>query len=160
MQNPLMQLIHHPRSVAGIVEAHFPALRRHAEAMSGSRNAADAYMAAVMDILAVDITALPAASNARIGLFKLYTRLYASLASLEQPAQARARQVLLLVLMEGFSKKDTAEILDVSMAEVVTILKAAGAAMPELTCKGVGVSCGKGRLNYRPIRTSALGVAC
>lgn len=160
MQNSTMKLIHHPRLPADAPEAHLASLRRHAEAMSGSRESADAYVAAVMDILALDSNALPDASSVKVGLFKLYTRLYAHLLTQGQPFQAQIRQILLLTLMEGFSKKETAEILDVSMAEVVTILKFASGATPDAKRSIPVGHAGKGRPSYRPIRKPALEVAC
>lgn len=141
------------------VRACLPSLRRHAEAMSGTLDAAEAYMAAMMDILAIDRSALPVASSPKVALFKLYTRLYAHLCNQGQLAQARMRQILLLVLMEGFSNREAAEVLDVSMAEVVTILKAAGCTKPESRWDNAGTH-GKGRPGYRPIRMSTLGAAC
>ncbi|MFV3127298.1 hypothetical protein [Niveispirillum sp. KHB5.9] len=170
MRNSLVPTLHRLRfgikqhgedcvSGSDVVRACLPSLRRHAEAMSGNQDSADAYMAAMMDILAIDRSPLPVASSPKVALFKLYTRLYAHLCNQRQPAQARMRQVLLLVLMEGFSNREAAEILDVSMVEVVTILRAAGCTKPESLWDNAGTR-GKGRPVYRPIRMSSLGAAC
>lgn len=139
MRNSFMQPFYHLRH-----DSHLPSLRRFAEAMSGCRDIADIQMAAVIDRLATDTAALPAASSTKVGLFKLY----AGMCPLEQSAQARLRQVLLLVLMAGFSKKETAEILDVAMAEVVTILKSASCVRTD--------RIGTHRPSYRPLRASLL----
>ncbi|MFV3130914.1 hypothetical protein [Niveispirillum sp. KHB5.9] len=158
MRASLMQTIHRLRR--GSIEVQLPSLRRHAEAMSGSREAAEAYVDAVMDIVTAEHGALPPASSARVGLFKLYTRLYAHLFNQEQRAGTRARQVLLLVLMEGFSNEEAAEVLNVSMAEVITILKSAGCATPEFNRSGAVGDRRPTRPLHRSIRMSPLAAAC
>ncbi|MBP7337476.1 hypothetical protein [Niveispirillum sp.] len=136
------------------IDAELPSLRRHAEAMSDNRASADVYVAAVTDILSTDLSALPAASSAKVGLFKLYTRLYAHLFNAEQRAEARARQVLLLVMMEGFSNGEAAEILDLSMAQVIAILKSAGCTTPELNRTRAAGNRGAVRRVVRSVRVS------
>ncbi len=160
MRTALMNPFQHLRSDVGVMKAHLPSLRRHAEAMTGSRESADAYMAAMADILALDAAVLPAASSAKTSLFKLYTRLYANLFTREDPAQARARQILLLILMEGFSNREVAEILESSVSEIVTVLKTAGCTKPEATRTRAMGRGGKGRPSYRSIRGATVEAAC
>lgn len=160
MRSSLMNPFHHLRSNIGVLEAHLPSLHRHAAALSGSQASADAYMAAMADILAMDMTALPDASSTKVSLFKLYTRLYASLFNLEEPLQARARQILLLVLMEGFSNREAAEILGTSVSEIVIILKSAGCTKPESIRTGVMGNRGKDRPGYRSMRGYSSQATC
>lgn len=77
-------------------------------------------MAAVMDILTMDETALPSASDSQVALFKLYSRLYARLFNQKDPAQTRARQILLLVLMEGFSNRISGCVLSGKNGQAIT----------------------------------------
>lgn len=145
MCTSLMRPFHHLRSDVSVMETHLISLRRHAEALSGSRDSADAHVAAIMDILDMDRTALPLASSAKVGLFKLYSRLYATLYPLEAPAQVRARQILLLVLMEGFSIRQVAEILETAPAEIVAVLKSAGCTRLEAPRTGTVIPRSKAR---------------
>lgn len=160
MRTSLMHPFHRLRSNLHVVQAHLPALRRHAGALSGSQQSADAHMAAMTDILTMDERALPDASTSKVALFKLYTQLYARLFNLEDPAQTRARQILLLVLIEGFSNREAAEILDTGVAEIVLILRSAGCTKPETVRTSVMAVRGKGRPGYRAIRGPSLQAAC
>ncbi len=160
MRTSLMNPFHHLRSDVSVMEAYLPSLHRHAEAMTGSRESAGAYMAAMADILAMDGATLPVASGPRVCLFKLYTRLYATLVNLEDPAQTRARQILLLVLMEGFSNGEAAEILDTSVAEIVTTLKSAGCTKPDASRTRTTGTRNGGRPSYRSIRALTLEAVC
>ncbi|MFV3126988.1 hypothetical protein [Niveispirillum sp. KHB5.9] len=119
------------------VEPHLPALRRHAEAMSGSQASADAYTGALLEILATDSSILPAGSSSKVGLFKLYNRLYANLFNQDRREEDgyrqlswQARQVLFLVLSEDFTIDETADIMDMTASEVEAIVRTGGGATP------------------------------
>ncbi|RVQ09308.1 response regulator, partial [Sinorhizobium meliloti] len=58
------------------IAPHLPYLRRYARAVTGSQAAGDAYVAAVLEALIDDLELFPAASNDRIGLYKLFCSLF------------------------------------------------------------------------------------
>lgn len=114
------------------LEQYLPSLHRHAGTVAQDQDSADAYLGALLEILAVDASVLPEASSTKVGLFKLYTRLYANLFVRDRSAREgltlpRNRQVLLLTLVEGVSTAETAAIVDASIAEVEDIVRFSGA---------------------------------
>ena len=121
------------------IAGHLPFLRRYARALTGSQNSGDAYVAAVLETLILDISAFPAASNDRVALYKLFSKLFGSISvelkeikspfAWERNAElylasipAKARQAILLVAVEGFSSRETAEILEMSEDELGAVL--------------------------------------
>ena len=124
------------------IAGHLPYLRRYARALSGSQTTGDAYVAAVLETLIADVNSFPDASNDRVALYKLFSRLFGSLNidlkeihspfAWERNAELYlasiapvARQALLLVAVEGFSTRDTAEILDMNEQALGTALATA-----------------------------------
>jgi DNA-directed RNA polymerase specialized sigma24 family protein len=124
------------------VAGHLPYLRRYARALTGSQTSGDAYVAAVLEALIADISAFPAASNDRVSLYKLFSSLFGSISidlkeiqspfAWERNAEiylasipAKARQAILLVAVEGFSTRETAEILEMSEVSLGGLLSAA-----------------------------------
>ncbi len=112
------------------IAPHIPYLRRYSRALTGSQTSGDAYVAAVLEAIIADVDIYPQASNDRIALYKIFAKLFTSVAirvpqeeapsAWEQRAAANLnalaplqRQAFLLVAVEGFSEEEAAEILDV-----------------------------------------------
>ena len=126
------------------IAPHLPYLRRFSRATTGSQTSGDAYVAATLEALIADTSIFPEASSDRIALYKLFSSLFSSSAvqipepapnfAWEQRAAAnlanltpRARQAFLLVAVEGFSRDQGAEILDVTPEEFGGLLEEATA---------------------------------
>lgn len=117
-------------SLSAKIAPHLPYLRRFSRAVSGSQTSGDAMVAATLEALIADTSIFPKASNDRIALFKLFTKLFGTFEIRipeERPTSAweqRAvtnlstlsplpRQAFLLVAVEGFDSEEAAEILEV-----------------------------------------------
>ena len=124
------------------IAPHLPYLRRFSRAVSGSQASGDALVAAVLEAIIADVDIFPDASNDRIALYKVFVRLFSSiavkvphessLAAWEARASAnlsaiapRPRQAFLLVAVEGFSEEEAAEILDVEEDQFNQLLREA-----------------------------------
>ena len=109
------------------VAKYLPFLRRYARALTGTQASGDAYVAATLEALVEDGSVLEAGRNPRVALFKLFTKIWKSVAlnastesvdNVRPPEQRLAnltplpRQAFLLMALEGFSEEDAAEILD------------------------------------------------
>ncbi|MBI4922599.1 MAG: response regulator [Devosia nanyangense] len=121
------------------IAPHLPYLRRFSRATTGSQTSGDAYVAATLEALIADVSIFPEASNDRIALYRLFSKLFSS-SAVRVPAphphfvwEQRAarnlanlapkpRQAFLLVAVEGFTDAQAAEILDVSGAEFARII--------------------------------------
>ena len=121
------------------IAPHLPYLRRFSRAVTGSQTSGDAYVAATLEALIADVSIFPEASNDRIALYKLFSKLFSSAAVRvptpqphfvwEQRAARnlanlapRPRQGFLLVAVEGFTNEQAAEILDVSEGEFSALI--------------------------------------
>ncbi|MCC0066312.1 MAG: response regulator [Rhodovulum sp.] len=121
------------------IAPHLPYLRRFSRAITGSQATGDAYVAAMLEALIADVSLFPEAPNDRIGLFRLFARLFPTLKvavgprpspfAWEQraaanlgPVPAEARQAFLLGSVEGFSRAEIATILERDSAEVEALL--------------------------------------
>src|SRR5690348_135121 len=124
------------------IAPHLPYLRRFARATTGSQTSGDAYVAATLEALIADVSIFPEASSDRIALYKLFSALFSSSAvQIPEPAPTfaweqraarnlatlspRARQAFLLVAVEGFSKDEGAEILNVGDQEFAELINQA-----------------------------------
>ena len=124
------------------IAPHLPFLRRFARAVSGSQTSGDALVAAMLEAVIADVSIFPEASSDRIALYKLFAKLFTTIAvkvPQETPASAweqrasanlaslapRPRQAFLLVAVEGFSDEEAAEILDVTEGEFASLLSQA-----------------------------------
>ena len=129
-------------SLSAKIAPHLPFLRRFARAASGSQKSGDALVAAVLEAVIEDTSIFPKASNERIALYKLFAKLFTTIAirvPQEQPPSAwerrasanlaslapRPRQAFLLVAVEGFTDEEAAEILDVTDGEFVSLISQA-----------------------------------
>jgi CheY-like chemotaxis protein len=134
--------------LATSISPHLPYLRRFSRALTGSQRGGDAYVAAVLETLINDPASLEQALDMRVGLYRMYCKLWESIsinlngnpasaegsASPEWAALAefristippRAREAFLLMAIEGFSNANIAAILDRDEAEVVKLIDAA-----------------------------------
>jgi len=129
-------------SLSTRIAPHLPYLRRYSRAITGSQASGDAYVAAMLEALIADVSLFPEAGSDRISIFRLFAKLFETLqvdvedrpspfawearaaANLGQ-VSAEARQAFLLGSVEGFSRAETATILERSPAEVDALLAAA-----------------------------------
>ncbi len=129
-------------TLSATIAPHLPFLRRFSRAVSGSQTSGDALVAAMLEAIIADVGIFPEASNDRIALYKIFTRLFSSI-SIQVPQEAptsaweqravanlsalapRPRQAFLLVAVEGFSDKEAAEVLDVSEREFAALINQA-----------------------------------
>src|SRR5271167_3066068 len=63
-----------------VVAQHLPYLRRYARALTGSQASGDAYVAATLEALIQDPKVLETSSSTRIALYKLFTKIWNSVA--------------------------------------------------------------------------------
>jgi DNA-directed RNA polymerase specialized sigma24 family protein len=128
-------------STSQAVAQHLPYLRRYARALSGSQSSGDAYVAEALEAMIEDPTVLETAAAPRVGLYRLFTKIWNSVAVNDgaEPAERalpveqrlahitpRPRQAFLLVALEGFSEKDAAQILDVDVPTLRSLVEEAG----------------------------------
>ena len=107
-------------SLSARIAPHIPFLRRFSRAVSGSQTSGDALVAATLEAIIADISVFPEASSERVALYKLYAKLFTSVAVRipqetpsalwEQRAAAnlgslapRQRQAFLLIAVERFT---------------------------------------------------------
>lgn len=128
-------------SLAERIAPHIPHLRRFGRLLTGSQAAGDAAVERVLQAVAADPSIFPDL-DPRVGLYQCFlttlTRRYVnggptpgllgttaarSLAALTP----ESRQAFLLASVEGFSSRETAQILQVSEARVETLLRDSGA---------------------------------
>jgi CheY-like chemotaxis protein len=126
-------------SLSTAIAPHLPFLRRFSRAVSGSQESGDALVAALLEAIIADVDMFPKASSDRIALYKVFAKLFTSVAirvpqsepqsAWEQRAAANLnalaplpRQAFLLVSVEGFSEAEAAEILDVEEDEFSRLL--------------------------------------
>jgi DNA-directed RNA polymerase specialized sigma24 family protein/CheY-like chemotaxis protein len=114
-------------STSQTVVQHLPFLRRYARALTGSQSSGDAYVAATLESLLASPNVLEAGLSPRVGLYRLCTKIWNSVAvngkadvagKTLPPEQhlsqitPRPRQAFLLVALEGFSEDDAAKVLE------------------------------------------------
>src|SRR5437868_5286746 len=128
-------------STSQAVAQHLPYLRRYARALTGSQSSGDAYVAATLEALIEDPSVLETASGPRVGLYRLFTKIWNSVGvngAIEPAEQGlpveqrlahitpRARQAFLLIALEGFSEDDAAQILDTDVATLRALVEESG----------------------------------
>jgi DNA-directed RNA polymerase specialized sigma24 family protein len=131
-------------SLSATIAPHLPFLRRFSRAVSGSQHSGDALVAALLETIIADVSIFPKASSDRIALYKLFAQLFTSVAirvpqesaptAWEQRTAANLgalaplpRQAFLLIAVEGFSRDEAAEILDIDQDEFSDLLAQASA---------------------------------
>ena len=127
-------------SVAKEVASHLPYLRRFARSLSGSQQGGDAYVVSTLEALIADSAALPQGVGARVGLYRLFLKMWSSISlnntDRDVPLSAaqknlnhltpRSRQAFLLRTVEGFDLGEVACILDTNVDEVAALVNSAG----------------------------------
>ena len=127
-------------SVNQAIAPHLPSLRRFARALSGSQESGDAYVVALLEALLANPAILPAGLPPKIGLYRLFLRIwnsvdangfpsFSSKASSDlrslQTLTPKPRQAFLLLSVEGFNTVDIAKILETDAAEAASLIEAA-----------------------------------
>lgn len=128
-------------SISQIVAQHLPYLRRYARALTGSQQSGDAYVAATLEALVQDPNVLDAASSTRVGLYRLFTKIWNSvgvnaetpLDTGDQPVERHLsqiapmpRQAFLLIALEGLSEDEAAKVLDIEVPELRDLVDQSG----------------------------------
>jgi len=128
-------------STSQAVVQHLPFLRRYARALTGSQASGDAYVAATLESLIASPKILEEGVNPRVALYRLFTKIWNSLAinGRAEPADRalppeqhltqitpRPRQAFLLVALEGFSEEDAAKILECDLPTVRNLVEESG----------------------------------
>lgn len=132
--------------LATSISPHLPYLRRFSRALTGSQQAGDAYVAAVLEALIADPSNIDATSDIRVGLYRMFCRLWESISLNLKPSSGepevssgaphwaaladrrlstmppRAREAFLLMAVEGFSTGDIAEILGREEATITALI--------------------------------------
>jgi DNA-directed RNA polymerase specialized sigma24 family protein len=129
-------------SIAKEIAPHLPYLRRFARALNGTQASGDAYVVEMLEALVVDPSAFPRDVHARIGVYRIFLKLWSSVGLNTQASSAgsersaaernldaltpRPRQAFLLRTVEGFSIEDVAAIMEISAAEAASLVQLAG----------------------------------
>lgn len=112
-----------------VVGPHLPYLRRFARALSGTQEAGDAYVVASLEALVQDRSLFRTDIQPKIALYQLFLKIWnrmplngkaahpiegvRALENLTPPA----RQAFLLTAVEGFSRSEAAEVMDIEASE-------------------------------------------
>src|ERR1700692_2821529 len=128
-------------STSQAVLQHLPSLRRYARALTGGQASGDAYVVATVESLIASPKILESSSNSRVGLYRLFTKIWNSVAVNGKPEISeiilppeqhltqitpRPRQAFLLVALEGFSEEDAAEVLGCDLATLRGLVEESG----------------------------------
>jgi DNA-directed RNA polymerase specialized sigma24 family protein len=65
-------------STSQTVAQYLPYLRRYARTLAGDQASGDAYVAVTLEALVADPSALDAGSSTRVGLYRLFTKIWNS----------------------------------------------------------------------------------
>jgi len=128
-------------STSQAVAQHLPYLRRYARALTGNQQSGDAYVVATLEAMIEDPSVLEKAVSTRIGLYKLFTKIWnsVSLNGMPNPALAgflgeqrlaqitpKPRQAFLLVALESLSEDDAAKVLDINVPTLRVLVEESG----------------------------------
>jgi DNA-directed RNA polymerase specialized sigma24 family protein len=121
------------------VAQHLPYLRRYARALSGNQASGDAYVAATLEALVQDPKVLDTSVSTRIALYRLFTKIWNSVALNGKPERTTQpverhlaqiaplpRQAFLLVALEGLSEDDAAKVLDIDVPALRDLVEQSG----------------------------------
>jgi DNA-directed RNA polymerase specialized sigma24 family protein len=147
--------------LATSISPHLPYLRRFSRARTGTQQAGDAYVAAVLEAIIADPSSVNPASDIRVELYRTFCRLWESISLNLKPAHGeaeslpnaphwaaladrrlstmppRAREAFLLMAVEGFSKGEIAKILARDEASVSTLIDEATKAIVDQVATNV-----------------------
>lgn len=128
-------------SISQIVAQHLPYLRRYARALTGSQQSGDAYVAATLEALVQDPSVLDTGASTRVGLYRLFTKIWNSVGvnsqTLPEPGDQAVerhlsqiapmpRQAFLLIALEGLSEDEAAKVLDLEVPELRDLVDQSG----------------------------------
>ena len=128
-------------STSQAVAQHLPFLRRYARALTGNQTSGDAYVAATIEALIEDPSMLKGSSKPRVALYRLFSKIWNSVvvngapepAVADLPVEQRLshitpqpRQAFLLVALEGFAEEDAAEVLDIDVPALRSLVEESG----------------------------------
>ena len=128
-------------SIAQTVTRHLPYLRRYARALTGNQTAGDAYVAATLESIIADRSAFEGKLLTRPAFFQYFTKIWNSVplngvaepTAKGLPAERRLshitplpRQAFLLIALEGFSEADAAQILEIPVAQLRSLVEESG----------------------------------
>ncbi|MEI7805853.1 MAG: response regulator [Hyphomicrobiales bacterium] len=133
-------------STSQAVAQHLPYLRRYARALAGNQSSGDAYVAATLEALIEDPSVLEKDTSTRIGLYRLFSKIWNSVALNANPEPAaknlakankpvedrlaqitpKPRQAFLLVALEGLSEDDAAKVLNIDVPALRTLVEESG----------------------------------
>jgi DNA-directed RNA polymerase specialized sigma24 family protein/CheY-like chemotaxis protein len=121
-------------SLSTAIAPHIPYLRRYARALTGSQPGGDSYVRATLEAILAKPEAFESDMPARIALYRVFHAIWATTSGADRPSdegreasspderlQALSpsnREALLLSSLEGFSRAETARILNKSEAAV------------------------------------------
>ena len=127
--------------ISQAVVQHLPYLRRYARALSGSQASGDTYVAATLEALVQDPKVLGSTEGTRVALYRLFTKIWNSVALNSKTSAGEAkqavekhlaqiapmpRQAFLLVALEGFSEDDAAKVLDIDVPSLRALVEDSG----------------------------------
>ena len=120
---------------------HLPFLRRYARALTGSQAHGDAFVRATLEAIVAKPDEFPRDVDPRLGLYKTFHAIWSTAGIIKEEqgrrgarwapraslmrgcrGSPRLRQALLLTALEGFSSEDTAYLIDVSSANVDSLV--------------------------------------
>jgi CheY-like chemotaxis protein len=111
--------------------------------LTGSQQSGDAYVAATLEALVQDAGVLDAATSTRVGLYRLFTKIWNSVGLNGEPAAASEpseqpverhlsqiapmpRQAFLLVALEGLSEDEASKVLDIDVPALRQLVEDSG----------------------------------
>lgn len=141
-------------TLSASVAPHLPYLRRYARALTGTQDGGDTHVAAVLETLIVDPSILTSAATPRIALYRTLCGLWDTTANggraagsqpgWEATVQGRlsgipgpARQVFLLFAVEGFERREIADILQRPDDEIDLLLAEANRQISEMIASDI-----------------------
>ena len=128
-------------STSQAIAPYLPFLRRYGRALTGNQASGDAYVAATLEALIEDPSVLDSAASPRVALYRLFTRIWNSVDVNHAtdplpkglPVEQRLsnitpnpRQAFLLVVLEGFSESDAAQILETDVPTLRQLVEESG----------------------------------
>lgn len=128
-------------SIAQQLAPHLPYLRRYARALTGSQTSGDSYVVSVLEALLEDSSTFDRELPSRVALYKVFDTIWRSVSinHTESVAGAqadpqrriealtpRSRCAFLLLSMERFDESETAQILDLDIAQLRRLIDDAG----------------------------------
>ena len=127
--------------IVGEIEANLPYLRRYARALSGSQTRGDALAATTLEAILTDMSLLRTDGRVAVRFFAVFHSIWIAqgntVTSVDDDAQVderiaaarlrtltpRAREALLLKVMEQFSVEEVAEIMDLGEADARDLVR-------------------------------------